>query len=36
MDVTLCPEDAVEVAEALLPAQNKSYELALKLNLMPC
>ena len=33
MDETLCPEDAAEVAEALLPAQNKSYELALKLKL---
>ena len=30
---TLTPDDAVEVMEALLPAQNKSYELGLKFNI---
>ena len=29
------PSDAAEVVEELLPAQNKSYELGLKLNLPP-
>ena len=31
----LTPSDAAEVVEELLPAQNKSYELGLKLNLPP-
>ena len=30
---TLTPDDAVDVLEELLPAQNKSYELGLKLKL---
>ena len=33
MDETLTPDDAVEVFEKLLPAQNKSYALGLKLKL---
>ena len=33
MDETLTPDDAVDVLEELLPAQNKSYELGLKLKL---
>ena len=32
-DETLTPDDAVDVLEELLPAQNKSYELGLKLKL---
>ena len=32
-DGTLTPDDAVDVLEELLPAQNKSYELGLKLKL---
>ena len=31
----LTPNDAVQVAEELLPAQNKSYQLGLKLKLQP-
>ena len=30
-DVTLDPDDVVEILEAILPAQNKAYELGLKL-----
>ena len=33
MNETLTPDDAVDVLEELLPAQNKSYELGLKLKL---
>ena len=33
MNETLSPDDAVDVLEELLPAQNKSYELGLKLKL---
>ena len=33
MDETLTPDDAVDVLEELLPAQNKSYEIGLKLKL---
>ena len=33
MDETLTPDDAADVFEELLPAQNKSYELGLKLKL---
>ena len=33
MNETLTPDDAVDVLEGLLPAQNKSYELGLKLKL---
>ena len=33
MDETLTPDDAVDVLNELLPAQNKSYELGLKLKL---
>ncbi|CAI8043794.1 hypothetical protein GBAR_LOCUS24301, partial [Geodia barretti] len=32
-DETLTPDDAADVLEELLPAQNKSYELGLKLKL---
>ena len=32
-DATLTPDDASDVLEELLPAQNKSYELGLKLKL---
>jgi hypothetical protein len=32
-DESLTPDDAVDVLEELLPAQNKSYELGLKLKL---
>ena len=32
-DGTLTPDDAVDVLDELLPAQNKSYELGLKLKL---
>ena len=35
MDKTLTPHDAVVVWEELLPAQNKPYELGLKLELQP-
>ena len=31
----LTPNDAVKVLEELLPAQNQSYELGLRLNLEP-
>ena len=34
-DGVLTPNDAVKVVEELLPAQNQSYELGLKLNLPP-
>ena len=33
MESTLTPDDAVDVLEELLPAQNKAYELGLKLKL---
>ena len=33
MDETLTPDDAADVFEELLPAQNKSYELGLKFKL---
>ena len=33
---TLTPDDAVDVLEEILPAQNKSYELGLKLKLPQC
>ena len=33
VDETLTPDDAVDVLEEILPAQNKSYELGLKLKL---
>ena len=33
MDKTLTPDDAVEIFEELLPAQNQSYVLGLKLKL---
>ena len=33
LDMTLTPDDAVDVLEELLPAQHKSYELGLKLKL---
>ena len=33
MDKTLTPDDAVKIFEELLPAQNKSYVLGLKLKL---
>ena len=33
MNETLTPDDAVDMLEELLPAQNKSYELGLKLKL---
>ena len=32
-DETLTPDDAVDVLEEILPAQNKSYELGLKFKL---
>ena len=33
VDETLTPDDAVDVLEEILPAQNKSYELGLKFKL---
>ena len=34
-DEVLTPNDAVKVLDELLPAQNQSYELGLRLNLKP-
>ena len=34
-DKTLTPDDAIEILEEILPAQNKSYNLGLKLKIPP-
>ena len=35
LDATLVPDDAVDILEELLPAQNHSFELGLRLRLLP-